>query len=187
MTKEEYKQSIELLRSGFVLRGRQIRPNDRIASVEMLQAVLGLRLGDVLNLRMNSFVKDGSLWKLDIREEKTGKVRNFTVPIEVYTFIQDYAYANNIGKDCKLFPISTRQVEMHLSKVFQYMNLSLRNHGSHSYRKFFSQRVYLESDYDIELVRVLLQHSDVRTTQRYLGIGKKQVEEDLASTSKFLV
>ena len=146
------------------MRGRQIRPNDRIASVEMLQAVLGLRLGDVLNLRMNSFVKDGSLWKLDIREEKTGKVRNFTVPIEVYTFIQDYAYANNIGKDCKLFPISTRQVEMHLSKVFQYMN-----------------------DYDIELVRVLLQHSDVRTTQRYLGIGKKQVEEALASTSKFLV
>lgn len=99
MTEEEYKQSIKLLRSGFVLRGRQIRPNDRIASVEMLQAILGLRLGDVLNLRMNSFVKDGSLWKLDIREEKTGKVRNFTVPIEVYTFIQDYAYANNIA--CK--------------------------------------------------------------------------------------
>lgn len=87
LTTEQYKYSIELLRNGFMLEGVLIKPNQRIATLEVLQASLGLRLGDTLLLKMSSFIKDGNRYRLDIFEEKTKKVRNFTVPIEIYSFI----------------------------------------------------------------------------------------------------
>ena len=63
------------------------------------------------------------------------------------------------------------------------MGLPLRNYGAHSARKLFATKVYVENSYNIELVRVLLQHSSVVTTQRYIGIQQKQVEEALAGAS----
>ena len=80
LTEEQYKESISLIRSGFKLDGVSIRPNPRIAAVLVLQACLGLRLGDTLQLKMNSFIKDGNRWRLDIKEQKTKKIRSFTVP-----------------------------------------------------------------------------------------------------------
>lgn len=182
LTTDQYKQSIELLRNGFMLDGVLIKPNPRIATIEVLQASLGLRLGDTLALKMSSFIKDGNRYRLDIFEEKTKKVRNFTVPLEIYSFIQQYALDNNIGMDTKLFDISERQVERHLNKVFSKMELPLRNYGSHSYRKYFATQVYLNNEMNIALVQVLLQHSSVAITQRYIGISNKQVEDALAGT-----
>ena len=187
LTEEQYKRSIELLRNGFMLEGKLVKPNERIATIEILQASLGLRLGDTLKLRMSSFVKDGNRYAIAIKEEKTGKARNFTVPVEVYSFIQSYAIARGIGFEAKLFDISERQVERHLNKVFTKMELPLRQYGSHSYRKYFSTQVYIANDYNIELVRVLLQHSSIATTQRYIGIGSKQIENALALTAKNLI
>ena len=57
---------------------------------------------------MSSFVKDGSRWRLDIQEEKTGKSRAFKVPVEVYSFVQEFAYENGIGKDMMLFGVFER-------------------------------------------------------------------------------
>lgn len=187
LTTDQYKQSIELLRNGFMLDGVLIKPNPRIATIEVLQASLGLRLGDTLALKMSSFIKDGNRYRLDIFEEKTKKLRNFTVPLEIYSFIQQYALDNNIGMDTKLFDISERQVERHLNKVFSKMELPLRNYGSHSYRKYFATQVYLNNEMNIALVQVLLQHSSVAITQRYIGISNKQVEDALAGTVSNLI
>lgn len=187
LTQEQYEESIALLRSGFVLDGTVIRANQRVATIEVLQATLGLRLGDVLALKMSSFVKDGERWRLNIKEIKTGKVRNFTVPDAVYIFIQQYAYERGTSKDVRLFDISARQVERCVAKVFKYMNLPANNYGTHSYRKFFSVKVYVESGYNIELVRVLLQHSSVSTTQKYLSIFSKQIEDALARTADNII
>lgn len=187
LTEEQYKESICLLRNGFSLDGVSIRPNQRIATVCVLQACLGLRLGDTLNLRMDSFIKDGDRWRLDICEQKTKKLRTFTVPLEVYSFVQNYAYSNGISLKTKLFDITERQVERQLVKVFTKMNLPVRRYGSHSYRKFFSTKMYVENNFNIELARVLLQHSSVLVTQRYLNVGTKEIETALASSSKNLV
>ena len=182
LSDEQYRESIRLLREGFVLEGKIIKPNPRIAAIEVLQASLGLRLGDVLQLRMGSFVKDNGRWRLDIKEQKTGKVRDFTVAVEIYSFIQEYALNMGISAQAKLFDISERQVERHLNKVFSKMELPLRNYGSHSYRKYFASRIYLENEMNIELVRVLLQHSSVAVTQRYIGLSQKTVEDAIAKT-----
>lgn len=187
LNQDEYQRSIELLRNGFMLEGVLIKPNERIATIEVLQATLGLRLGDILRLKLSSFIRDGDRWRLDIKEQKTGKIRNFTVPVEVYLFVQDYALSRGIGKDTKLFDISKRQVERHLNKVFTKMGLSLRSYGSHSFRKLFAVQIYVDSEYNAELVRVLLQHSSLNTTQRYLSIGSKQIEDALARTVSNLI
>lgn len=187
LSQEEYQRSIELLRNGFMLEDVLVKPNERIATIEVLQATLGLRLGDVLKLKLSSFIRDGDRWRLDIKEQKTGKLRTFTVPNEVYSFVQDYCIEGGIGKDARLFDISKRQVERHLNKVFMKMELPLRSYGSHSFRKLFATQVYIDSEYNAELVRVLLQHSSLNTTQRYLSIGSKQIEDALARTVSNLI
>lgn len=182
LSDEQYRESVDLLRNGFVLEGVNIKPNPRIATVAVLQASLGLRLGDVLQLNMGSFIKESGRWRLDIKEQKTGKVRDFTVPVEVYSFIQDYAINMGISNTAKLFDISERQVERHLNKVFSKMELPLRSFGSHSYRKYFATRVYLDNEMNIMIVKTLLQHSSVAVTQRYIGLSQKTVEDALAKT-----
>lgn len=187
LTREEYEQVITMLRTGFEWNGVQYKSNSRIATIEILQATLGLRLGDILKLTLNSIVKDGDRYRLDIVEEKTGKLRTFTVPTEVYTFLQDYALERQIGKNEKLFPITERQVTRHLRHLFEKMGMNVEKYGSHSFRKMFATQIYRDNDFDIELVRVLLQHSSVATTQKYLSISSKQVECALANTSKNLI
>ncbi len=187
LTEQQYRESIKLLREGFMLDGRLVRPNERLAAIGIMQASLGLRLGDVLQLRLSSFIQDGNRWRLDIKEQKTGKVRDFTVPNEVYSFVRQYAVSMGIGHDARLFEISVRQVERYLNKVFKKMGLPLRQYGSHSYRKMFATRVYMENECNVELVRVLLQHSSVTVTQRYINISQQTVENALAKTAAFLV
>ncbi|NLL78912.1 MAG: tyrosine-type recombinase/integrase, partial [Clostridiales bacterium] len=151
---------------GFTHEGVQYKPNERIATVLVLEYNLGLRVGDILQLKADSFVKDGSRYRLDIYEQKTGKYRNFTVPNEVYQFVRDYAYAHNISSKTKLFPITERAVLKHLQAVCSYLGLD--GVGSHSFRKGYATNVYVNNHYNIELVRTLLQHSSVNVTQRYI-------------------
>lgn len=95
--------------------------------------VLPLRIGDILKLTIASIVKDSGRYRLDIYEQKTGKYRNFTVPVEIYNFIRDYAYENNISPKAKLFPIIERAVSKHLKVTCEY--LGLEGGGTQSFRK----------------------------------------------------
>ena len=111
---EIYKQIISTMQKGFKYEGVQYKPNERIATVLQLEYNLGLRVGDILNLTMDSFMRDGNRYRLDIHEQKTGKYRNFTVPVEIYNFVRDYAYDNSINSKARLFPITERAVLKHL-------------------------------------------------------------------------
>lgn len=175
------------MRNGFILDGHHIKPNPRIATIEITQGVLGLRICDVLKLTLTSFIKDGNRYRLDIVEKKTQKERHFTVPIELYSFLQDYAIANGISPTAKLFDISERQVERHLSKVFKKMDLPAIRYSCTSFRKMFATEAYLRNGKDIKLVQTLLQHSSPVTTQRYIGLQHESVENALAKTVSFIV
>ena len=172
---DTYKLIISTIQNGFEDAEINHKPNERIATVLQLEYNLGLRVGDILNLTMDSFVKDGSRYRLDIHEQKTGKYRGFTVPVEIYNYIRDYAYEHNINPKARLFPVTERAVLKHLKLVCEY--LDIEGIGSHSFRKAFATNVYVNNHYNIELVRVLLQHSSVTVTQRYIGIGSKELED----------
>lgn len=172
LTKEQYIEIIDTIKNGMT----GIRPNPRIAAALQLEANLGLRIGDVLQLRLVDIVKDGGRYRLDICEEKTDKRRTFTVPAEVYCFIRDYADAQGIGKTDRLFPFTVRAVQKHLAKVCELLELD-ENISTHSFRKWAATDLYENNGHDIVLVQRFLQHSSAAITQRYIGISEERMEQ----------
>lgn len=178
LTRESYQLIIDTIRSGFTAKdGTVCKSNNRIATALVLEANLGLRIGDVLQLHACDIIKDGNRYRLDIIEAKTGKQRTFTVPNEIYNYILQYALDNNISSRAKLFDISERAIQKHLKLVCAVLGID--NIGTHSFRKYFATSIYNDNGYNIELVRQLLQHSSTAITQRYLGIQPKEVEDAL--------
>ncbi len=173
LTREQYEEMIQTIREG----GVGFRKNDRIATILVLEANLGLRIEDVLKLKVNDIISDGSRYRLDIVEQKTQKKRTFTVPLPIYQYIKLYALENGIKDNERLFKITERQVQLHLQKVADY--LGYENIGTHSFRKYFATEIYLNNNYNVVLVQQLLQHSSVAITQRYIGITSEMQEKAL--------
>ena len=173
LTQDQMKEIINTMRSG----GAGFRSNDRIATCLILEANLGLRIEDILQLRLSDFLKDGGNYRIDIVEQKTQKKRTFLVPLEIYQFVYIYCIDHHIQKNDRIFPITTRAVQKYLQKVSDY--LGYEGVGTHSFRKFFASELYEANNCDIELVRELLQHSSTVTTQRYIKRNSKMVEDAL--------
>ena len=178
LTQEEYYLLIETIRTGFTTsKGVRIKSNKKVLTATVIQANLGLRISDVMSLKLSDIVRDGTRYRLDITELKTGKRREFTVPFEVYSYIQGYMLEMGIKPTQPLFDISIRAVQKHLRIVAEY--LGLEGIGTHSFRKFFCTSIYNENGFNIELCRVLMQHSNTAVTQRYLGIQPRLIEQAL--------
>lgn len=171
LTKEQYELIINTMLEG----GAGFRPNPRIATALVLEANLGLRIEDILNLHLQDFIKDGNRYRLDITENKTNKKRTFTVPGQIYVYIENYCLKNQISSDALIFPIKERGVQQYLKKVTDY--LAIEKVGTHSFRKYYATSIYENNGYDIALVQKLLQHSSAATTQRYINISEKKVED----------
>ena len=181
----QYERIIKTILTGFICSdGHIVKCNQRIATALVLEANLGIRISDIVKLSLNSIIHDGNRYRLDIVEKKTKKKREFTVPLEIYSYIQNYALENNISPAARLFPISERAIQKHLKLVCDY--LDYENISTHSFRKYFGTNIYEENNHDINLVRVLLQHSSVTTTQRYIGISQDQIENALQKHIKLL-
>ena len=178
LTTEEYKLIIETLRSNFMYDGKEFRANNRVATALVIQSNLGLRIGDVLALRLKDIVKDGNRYRLDIIEDKTDKRRTFTVTNDIYNYIKMYCLENNIKSTAKIFDISDRAVQKQLKIVCDYLGID--GISTHSFRKYFATQIYINSNYNIELIRQLLQHSTSTITQRYIGIGSRELEKELS-------
>lgn len=175
LTAEQYKLIITTIREGFTFDSKAFKPNDRLATVLVLEANLGLRISDILQLHLADIIKDGNRYRLDITEQKTDKSRTFTVPVEIYSYIQTYALDHKINAKAKLFDITERAVQKQLQIVADYLGLD--NISTHSFRKYYATAIYVNNNYNIELVRTLLQHSSTSITQKYIGIGSAELEE----------
>ena len=77
LTEEQYRKIITTMKEG----SSCFRANRRIAMALSIEANFGLRICDILQLRLCDIVKDGERYRLDIVEQKTGKKREFTVPL----------------------------------------------------------------------------------------------------------
>ena len=173
VSEEQYINILNTIDCGFL----NSRPNPKISTALRLEANLGIRISDILNLKLDDIVYDNGRYRLDIIEQKTEKKREFTVPLEVVEYIRRYNKENNIKDNELIFDITERAVQKHLKKVCDY--LGYEKIGTHSFRKFFATSIYKNNDYDIVLVQKLLQHSSPETTQRYIGISQQQVENAL--------
>ena len=76
-THEQYETIIKTLYEGI---GDCIQPNLRIATILVIEANVGLRIGDTLSLRRSSFIKTPSGHAFNIIEHKTGNCLLYTSP-----------------------------------------------------------------------------------------------------------
>ena len=170
LTTEQYKEIIATMKEGFC----GCRPNERIATALVLEGNLGLRISDILKLRLCDIVRDGDRYRLEIVEKKTGKSRVFTVPLVIQQYIENYCLRNGIRRDELVFPLTERAIQKQLKIVCDY--LDFEGISTHSFRKWYATEIYKNNGYDIALVQRLLQHSSAATTQRYIGIEPQRIE-----------
>ncbi len=174
LTAQQYIDIITAIKDGFCHAGREYQPNERIATALTIEVNLGIRISDILKLRFCDIIKDGDRFRLDITEQKTDKARTFTVPAEIREFLDQYRINNHMSEKQRLFDLSERQIQKHLKAACDY--LGLVGISTHSFRKYFATQIYINNDYNIELVRQLLQHSSAAVTQRYIGIQQNHIK-----------
>lgn len=176
LTVGEYRKIIELIINGFTYiqdgTEKTFRPNSKLALALQLQASLGLRIGDVLELKETNF-KGG---KLELREDKTNKLQYRDVNLSILNAVNTYVLTNGIAKDDKLFNrLSVRAVQKSLKIVTNY--LGLENVSTHSFRKLYAVTVYETNNNNIELVKELLNHTSIATTQRYIRVSQQAINK----------
>jgi integrase len=173
---DEFEKIIILLNTGFEYVGtdnkkHKFRPQPDVALAVSLEATLGLRISDVLRLKVKNFKKN----RLEILEKKTNKLQYREINPEVSDYIRDYALNNNLGLDDYIIKVKTRWIQSRIKIVREYLELT--NISTHSFRKLFANYIYNESKGDIELVKNLLNHSSITVTQQYLRTSQQKMDE----------
>ena len=105
-----------------------------------------------------------------------------TASTAITNMIMEYALENNIKKSDNLFKITPRAVQKQLKIICDY--LELENISTHSFRKMYATNQYEANNNNIELVKELLNHSSIATTQRYIRVSQKEINK--ASSSYFI-
>lgn len=150
----------------------------------LLEGNLGIRISDIVRLRLCDIVNDSGRYRLSITEQKTGKQRVFTVPLVIYQYIENYCLRNGIARDALMFPVTTRAIQKQLALVCEY--LGYEGISTHSFRKWYATEIYQKNGYDIALVQRLLQHSSAAITQRYIGIEPQRIEKAIEGHAELI-
>lgn len=179
---EEVLKIIKLASEGFVYKegykNKTFRPNKQTALALTLEANLGIRISDVIKLRVKDFKGN----KIEIREKKTGKLQYRAININIVNLVMEYAMDNGIKKDDFIFNIGIKAVQKQLRIIARH--LGLENIGTHSFRKFYATTQYNDNNSNIELVKELLNHSSIATTQAYINVSQKEINK--ASSSFYI-
>lgn len=140
----------------------------------------GLRISDLLKLRVID-VKGKT--HVEIKEQKTGKVKRFPLLGSLQSLIEEYVR----NKDCSEYlfksrngknkPITRVMAYMIINDAAQKANIT-DNIGTHTLRKTFGYHHY-QQFHDVAILQYLLNHSSPSITLRYIGITQDNVEETL--------
>lgn len=176
LDKEEFDQIIELLNTGFEYcdeknKKHKFKPQPNVALAVSLEATLGLRISDILSLKVKNFNKD----RLELIEKKTHKLQYRKIDPKISEYIRDYALSNNLGMNDYVINIKARWIQSRIKIIKDYLGLT--NISTHSFRKMFANYVYNKSNGDIELLKNMLNHSDISVTQKYLRTSQKKMDE----------
>ena len=137
--------------------------NSRDRLILELQARCGLRVGEVLNLR----VSDLSGRKLLIQEPKSGKdVEVAFMPEHIAIRLTEYITTNNLAPDDRIFPVCYTTIRNLVRKLALGLNTKITPHDLRRHSATYASR----NGVPLEIIsKVILRHQDLKTTQVYLG------------------
>jgi len=138
-------------------------PNPRNRLILELMARACMRVGEVLKLRPND-IEDR---KVLIRDPKSGKESEVAfLPQKVADRLKKYISGNRINPGDRIFPITYAAARIIVKKAGELVDIRLRPHDLRRHAATYASR----SGMPLEIVsKVLLRHSNLSTTQRYLG------------------
>jgi integrase len=163
---------------------------------------LGLRISDLLNLKIHDVLNDDDTFKdrIHVIEQKTNKANNCLITESVINALT--AYFNSIQWKFNsfdyLFKSKKTKGKMYeeygwkiLSDAGKALNLPIVI-GSHTMRKSFANIAACVDKSNIDMnsitkIQGLLNHSDQRVTMRYLGTYQKMFDNARKAVSDFVL
>ncbi len=140
---------------------RTTKKRDRL--ILELMARGGMRIGEVLNLKP----PDVNERKLIIRDPKSGREHEAAfIPQKIAGRLKSYIDGKKIEPDQRIFQICYEAARIIVKKAGEKAGIRLRPHDLRRHAATYASR----SGVPIEIVsRIILRHSNLSTTQRYLG------------------
>ena len=159
--------------------------NYKISLLVSCGCFFGLRISDLLTLTWEQVLTSDTL---QIVEKKTCKNRIIKINSQLQQHIQacyQEIKPSNDNDKCfvsqKNSVYSIQRINIILKEIKTKYNLKINNISSHSFRKTFGRAVYDNAGNNSEMALVklceLFNHSDVRTTRRYLGLRQEELLE----------
>jgi len=128
-----------------------------------LMARGGLRIGEVLKIRP----KDVDERRITLVDPKSGNASEVAyIPQKVAVRLQEYIRTKNIESNVRMFPITYTGARAVIKRAAAAVGVSISPHDLRRHAATYASR----SGAPIEIVsKVILRHSNLSTTQRYLG------------------
>ena len=128
-----------------------------------LMARGGMRIGEVLKLTPNDLMER----KLILREPKSGhEYETIFIPQKVAERLKGYIRSQEIDRNDRIFPICYEAARNVVRKAGNMVGVYLRPHDLRRHAATFASR----SGVPLEIVsKIILRHSNLSTTQIYLG------------------
>ena len=128
-----------------------------------LQARCGLRIGEVLNLK----VTDISGRKLMIQEPKSGRdVEVAFMPEHIAVRLNEYVVSTNLAPEDRIFNVCYTTVRNLVKLLGKKFNANISPHDLRRHSATYASR----NGVPLEIIsKVILRHQDLKTTQVYLG------------------
>ena len=157
------------------------KENKRDYCIFVVGINVGLRAGDLLSLKINDVTDGNTIFDtVIIKEQKTGKTRNFALnknakeAIQLYiNSLADYNLNDYLFKSRKGGHLGVRPLH-HIIKTLT-KDLGIKgNFGTHTLRKTMAYHRYI-NNVPLETLQKLLNHSSSAITLRYIGITQKVI------------
>ncbi len=165
--------------------------NERDYILFILGIATGYRAGDLVGLKVRDVrvalsrgyfeilegkkVHSSNIRKENIRPRVAKIIANLDVLLTEYIKDKkDYEYMFQSRKG-KNKPITVN----HVSRILKAAGLEfgLQNISAHSMRKTFAYKIFVESGYNLTLVKEMLGHRSEEETKRYIGLDKETYDK----------
>ena len=160
----------------------------------------GYRAGDLVKLKVRDIktalengyfeIMEGkklnskSIRKENMKPRTVKVIDNIEVLLKKYIKNKrDYEYLF-LSRKGKNEHITVSRVSVILKEAGE--EFGLKNISAHSMRKTYAYKIYVESGYDITLVKEMLGHSSIEETKRYLGLDRETYDKFSDTLNKLI-
>lgn len=162
---------------------KYLHDNTRNHLLFVLGINTGIRMNDLLELRVGQVSNKEQGFKVLFKEGKTKKTNFFIINKEIHKSLVRHLDGKKLNPDDYLF-LSRKGGRLRLDSVHKMIEGWCRdvgiveNVGSRTLRKTFGYHLY-QSGVSVDVIQKRFNHSSSNITLRYIGIDEQKIEDTL--------